>query len=65
MLDRVTDATLREEVDRFCRQEAQHYQRHVDFMRHKAHVRNQELKLVLAPQRDDDREALAHRAQRP
>jgi len=31
MLGRVRDEALRDEVDRFCRQEAQHYQRHVDF----------------------------------
>lgn len=31
VLDRVRDDALREEVDRFCRQEAQHYQRHADF----------------------------------
>jgi len=31
VLDRIRDGALREEVDRFCRQEAQHYQRHIDF----------------------------------
>ncbi len=31
VLERIRDAALRERVDRFCRQEAQHYQRHVDF----------------------------------
>jgi len=31
VLDRIRDDALREQVDRFCRQEAQHYQRHVDF----------------------------------
>ncbi len=31
VLDRIRDEALRERVDRFCRQEAQHYQRHVDF----------------------------------
>ena len=31
VLDKVRDDKLREEVDRFSRQEAQHYQRHVDF----------------------------------
>jgi predicted metal-dependent hydrolase len=31
--DRIRDAALREDVDRFCRQEAQHYQQHVDFNR--------------------------------
>jgi predicted metal-dependent hydrolase len=31
VLDRIRDDALREEVDRFCRQEAQHYQRHIDF----------------------------------
>lgn len=31
VLDRIRDDTLRERVDRFCRQEAQHYQRHIDF----------------------------------
>jgi hypothetical protein len=31
VLDRVTDAELREAVDRFCRQEAQHYQQHERF----------------------------------
>lgn len=31
VLERVRDDALREELDRFCRQEAQHYQRHVDF----------------------------------
>ncbi len=31
VMDRIRDEKLREEVDRFCRQEAQHYQRHVDF----------------------------------
>ena len=31
VLDRIRDTQLREEVDRFCRQEAQHYQRHIDF----------------------------------
>jgi predicted metal-dependent hydrolase len=30
-LDRIRDDELRENVDRFSRQEAQHYQRHVDF----------------------------------
>ena len=29
--DRITDETLREQVDRFCRQEAQHYQQHERF----------------------------------
>lgn len=31
VLPRVHDETLRESVERFCRQEAQHYQRHADF----------------------------------
>lgn len=31
VLDRIRDDELRENVDRFSRQEAQHYQRHVDF----------------------------------
>jgi uncharacterized protein len=31
VLDRITDAVLRDEVDRFCRQEAQHYQQHERF----------------------------------
>ena len=31
VLDKIRDDALREEVDRFSRQEAQHYQRHVDF----------------------------------
>jgi predicted metal-dependent hydrolase len=31
VIDQVRDEALREEVDRFCRQEAQHYQRHTDF----------------------------------
>ena len=31
VLDRIRDDQLREAVDRFCRQEAQHYQRHIDF----------------------------------
>ncbi len=31
VLDRIRDDALREEVERFCRQEAQHYQRHIDF----------------------------------
>ncbi len=31
VLDRIRDSELREEVDRFYRQEAQHYQRHADF----------------------------------
>ena len=31
VLDRIRDDALREAVDRFCRQEAQHYQRHIDF----------------------------------
>jgi predicted metal-dependent hydrolase len=31
VLDRIRDDALREQVDRFCRQEAQHYQRHIDF----------------------------------
>jgi uncharacterized protein len=31
VIDRISDATLRDAADRFCRQEAQHYQRHVDF----------------------------------
>jgi predicted metal-dependent hydrolase len=30
---RIRDPALREDVDRFCRQEAQHYQRHADFNR--------------------------------
>ena len=30
-MDRIRDEALREAVDRFCRQEAQHYQRHIDF----------------------------------
>lgn len=31
VMDRIRDDRLREEVDRFSRQEAQHYQRHADF----------------------------------
>jgi predicted metal-dependent hydrolase len=31
VLDHISDDTLRERVDRFSRQEAQHYQRHADF----------------------------------
>jgi predicted metal-dependent hydrolase len=31
VMDRIRDDALREDADRFCRQEAQHYQRHVDF----------------------------------
>ncbi|MFU8815467.1 MAG: metal-dependent hydrolase [Pseudomonadales bacterium] len=31
VLDQITDETLRDEVDRFCRQEAQHYQQHERF----------------------------------
>jgi uncharacterized protein len=31
VLDQVSDSTLRDEVDRFCRQEAQHYQQHERF----------------------------------
>lgn len=31
VLPQIRDEALREEVDRFCRQEAQHYQRHIDF----------------------------------
>jgi predicted metal-dependent hydrolase len=31
VLERIRDEELRESVDRFCRQEAQHYQRHIDF----------------------------------
>jgi len=31
VLDQVADPALKEDTDRFCRQEAQHYQRHVDF----------------------------------
>jgi len=31
VLDRISDAPLREAVDRFCRQEAQHYQQHERF----------------------------------
>jgi len=31
VLDRITDAALRDQVDRFCRQEAQHYQQHERF----------------------------------
>lgn len=31
VIDRITDEGLREEVDRFCRQEAQHYQQHERF----------------------------------
>lgn len=31
VLGKIRDDKLREEVDRFCRQEAQHYQRHIDF----------------------------------
>jgi predicted metal-dependent hydrolase len=31
VLDQITDDELREEVDRFCRQEAQHYQQHERF----------------------------------
>jgi uncharacterized protein len=31
VMDQIRDDALREEVDRFCRQEAQHYQRHADF----------------------------------
>jgi predicted metal-dependent hydrolase len=33
VIDRIQDPMLRESVDRFCRQEAQHYQRHTDFNR--------------------------------
>lgn len=31
VIDRVRDPALRDAVDRFCRQEAQHYQQHTDF----------------------------------
>jgi len=31
VIDDIRDPRLREDADRFCRQEAQHYQRHVDF----------------------------------
>ena len=31
VLPRIREERLREELDRFCRQEAQHYQRHIDF----------------------------------
>jgi predicted metal-dependent hydrolase len=31
VMDRIRDEALREDADRFCRQEAQHYQRHADF----------------------------------
>jgi predicted metal-dependent hydrolase len=31
VLPRIADETLRDRLDRFCRQEAQHYQRHIDF----------------------------------
>jgi uncharacterized protein len=31
VLDRITDDSLRDQVDRFCRQEAQHYQQHERF----------------------------------
>jgi uncharacterized protein len=31
VIERIRDEKLREDVDRFCRQEAQHYQRHADF----------------------------------
>lgn len=31
VMDRIRDDALREDVDRFSRQEAQHYQRHIDF----------------------------------
>lgn len=31
VLPRIRDEALREQLDRFCRQEAQHYQRHIDF----------------------------------
>jgi len=31
VIDQIRDDALREDADRFCRQEAQHYQRHVDF----------------------------------
>jgi uncharacterized protein len=31
VMDQIRDAALREEADRFSRQEAQHYRRHVDF----------------------------------
>jgi uncharacterized protein len=31
VMDRITDPALKEEVDRFCRQEAQHYQQHERF----------------------------------
>jgi predicted metal-dependent hydrolase len=31
VMDRIRDDALREDVDRFCRQEAQHYQQHADF----------------------------------
>lgn len=33
VIEQVRDPALREEVDRFCRQEAQHYQQHADFNR--------------------------------
>jgi predicted metal-dependent hydrolase len=33
LLERIRDEELRENLDRFCRQEAQHYQRHNDFNR--------------------------------
>lgn len=31
VMDRISDPALRDAVDRFCRQEAQHYQHHTDF----------------------------------
>jgi hypothetical protein len=31
VLPKIADEALRERLDRFCRQEAQHYQRHIDF----------------------------------
>src|SRR5512137_1990601 len=31
VMDQIRDEALREDVDRFARQEAQHYQRHIDF----------------------------------
>ena len=31
VLGKIRDEALREDVDRFCRQEAQHYQQHIDF----------------------------------
>ncbi len=33
VMPKIRDEALREEVDRFCRQESQHYQKHVDFNR--------------------------------